>query len=110
MKITYIDDRFATGAQIGPEEVGQLAKAGFGVIICARPDGEDKGQPDAALIARAAAEYGIAFLHVPMRGRVVPEEAISAICSAWSDSSAPIFAYCRSGARAAALHDLVRGS
>lgn len=108
MHMTYIDDLYATGAQIGPEQVDQLVQAGFRAIICARPDGEDKGQPDAALLANAAEDRGIAFLHLPMASREVPEASAEAFRLVWPDLPKPVFAYCRSGARAAALYSVVR--
>lgn len=108
MQITPIDDLFTTGAQIEPEQIDALVQAGFRAIICARPDGEERGQPDAAVIAKAAEDRGLAFLHLPMLARAVPAASAQALRLVWPELPKPVFGYCRSGARAAALYDAVR--
>lgn len=109
MQMTPIDDLFAAGGQIGPEQIDAIVEAGFRAIICARPDGEERGQPDAAVIAKAAEDRGMAFLHFPMTSRAVPEASAAALRMVWPDLPKPVFGYCRSGARAAVLYDAIRG-
>src|SRR3546814_18077986 len=47
MKFTKLTSRLSTSPQIRPDEVEEVAAAGFRSIICNRPDGEDQGQPAA---------------------------------------------------------------
>ena len=53
-----IDPNFAIAGQILPADVKKVAEAGFKTIVCARPDGEEPGQPTFAAISAAAANSG----------------------------------------------------
>lgn len=89
------------GGQITPEDMAALQAGGIGLIICARPDGEDPGQPDFALLARAAHAAGLRALHVP-----VTDYLDGAMLAQVAGALAPglaVYGFCRSGARAEAL-------
>jgi Putative phosphatase (DUF442) len=47
MELTKLTHRLSTSPQIRPEEVADIAAAGFRSIVCNRPDGEEQGQPTA---------------------------------------------------------------
>lgn len=98
-----IDANFATSGQITVADLPKIAQAGFKTILCARPDNEEPGQPRFAEIARAAEAAGLAAVHIPVSGMlgegqlIRMEEALKAL-------PAPLFGYCRSGARAGSLY------
>ena len=108
MSITKISDDFFVGPQIQPADVAALAQNGFSAVICNRPDNEQFGQPSAEAIGRAAAEAGLKFHYIP----VVPGQAgrteVEAMAEALRAADGPVFAYCRSGARATSLYQAAR--
>ena len=110
MSITKISDEFFVGPQIEPKDVAVLAQQGFRAIICNRPDHEQPGQTTAAAVGRAASEAGLAFHHIPVvPGQAGPAE-VEAMARALKASDGPVFAYCRSGARASGLYQAARGA
>lgn len=107
MNLKTIDDRFDATGQIRPEDVGTLAELGYGAIVCARPDGEDAGQPAFADIAREAERHGLRALHYPMSGVPSPEQ-VASFSQALTHIEGRILGYCRSGARAGTLYTAAR--
>ena len=101
-----IDENITVSSQIRPDDVAELARAGFRAIICNRPDGEDEGQPAAQDIRTAAEAAGLAFHHIPTVSGQFPEEAVAAFRAARQSAGGPVFAYCRSGTRCATLDAL----
>ena len=77
--IRRIDDSISVAPQITPEDVAEIAAAGFTAIVNNRPDDEEGGQPEGDAI-RAAAEA----------------------------AGGPVLAYCRSGTRSCNLWALAR--
>jgi uncharacterized protein (TIGR01244 family) len=98
-----LDSDFAVAAQISPADLPRIAEAGFKTILCARPDHEEPGQPDFSLIAKAASEAGLEAVHIPVSG-AVGEGQLIRMGNALRDLPKPMFAYCRSGARAGSLY------
>lgn len=102
MQIKAIDDRLSVGPQIAPEDVAALKARGFRSVVCNRPDGEEWGQPAFAEIERAAFAEGLETRHIPVAGQPTPEQA-ARFAAALREMPGPVFAYCRSGARAGML-------
>ncbi|CDF85541.1 hypothetical protein PKB_4216 [Pseudomonas knackmussii B13] len=98
-----LDDGFAVAAQIRPEDIPELAAAGFRTLICNRPDGEAADQPGSDAIARAAQAHGIDFVHIPVVSGAIDEAAVAAFATALAERPGPLLAYCRSGMRSASL-------
>ncbi len=98
-----ISKDFAIAGQIRPDQVKAIADAGYGTILCARPDNEEPGQPSFAEIARAAEEAGLKAVHIPVSGPL-SEGALIRMEQAMKEVPMPIFGYCRSGARAGSLY------
>ena len=78
MSIAVVSKTLAVAPQLAPETLRQAAGAGYRVLICNRPDGEEAGQPDAAAMHAAATEAGMEFHHIPVSGGAFPDEAIAA--------------------------------
>jgi uncharacterized protein (TIGR01244 family) len=74
-----------------------LADQGVRRIVSHRPDGEEPGQPTAALMGEAAQAAGLQFVHVPVAGMPGPD-AIHATATALEDG-VPTLMFCRSGTR-----------
>ncbi|MCA3693833.1 TIGR01244 family sulfur transferase [Aquidulcibacter sp.] len=104
-----ITPNFSASPQISVADVAQAARDGFTAIICNRPDYEDGGQIEAAQIAKACAEHGLSFTHIPISGGI-PEEAVPLMREALAASSGPVLAYCRSGTRSTNLWALAEAS
>lgn len=106
MNIRQITDDFSVSPQIAPEEVAEIKALGFRSILCNRPDGEEWGQPAFAEIASAAATAGLPAVHVPVVSGQITEADVDAFRAAVAELPAPVFAYCRSGARCQNLWQL----
>jgi uncharacterized protein (TIGR01244 family) len=98
-----IDASFAVAAQIDPSDLPRIAEAGFKTILCARPDHEEPGQPDFAVIAKAAKLAGLQAVHIPVSG-MLGEGQLIRMEKVLKEMPSPIFGYCRSGARAGSLY------
>ena len=51
MDIRTINDEYAVTAQISLDDLSQIKAQGFKSIVCHRPDAEDPGQPDFAVLS-----------------------------------------------------------
>lgn len=101
-----IDDNFAVTGQLQPAQMQAVADAGFKAVICARPDGEEPGQPSFKQVAEAARAAGLAVAHIPVSGQL-SEGGLIRMQQALVDMPRPILGYCRSGARAGSLYAAV---
>lgn len=105
MPINKISDLFSASKQISPEDVSKISDAGFKVIICNRPDGEEAGQPTADEIGAACKAEGVAFYHLPFQGTDLTLELVDEFRTVMDNAEGPVFAYCRSGQRCAHLYE-----
>ncbi len=85
--------------QISLDSLPDLARSGVRRIISNRPDGEDPGQPPAAVVEVAAREAGLDFAWIPVSGLPGPEQ-VSAVAALLADG-VPTVMFCRSGMRSA---------
>ncbi len=106
MRVGQLSDRFYVCGQISVDDVGPIARFGIRTIINNRPDNEDAGQPTSAEIARAAAEHGLDYLHVPVVSGAITAENVAEFNLACATAASPILLFCRSGARCATLWQL----
>lgn len=100
------DDVF-TGPQISPADIPDLVAQGFRSIICNRPDHEEAGQPEYAVIERAARAAGLEISYVPMDPVTFDDRDEDAFIDALKRLPHPVLAYCKSGARSTMLYSLV---
>ena len=108
LELRRLTNDFAVSGQIWPEQVPDIAAAGFKAIICNRPDGEVADQPMAASIETAAKEAGLSFYNIPVSPAGMTYESVDLTKAALSEVAGPVFAYCRSGARSTNLWQFVR--
>lgn len=90
------------GGQIDIVTLTALAEQGVMSFINNRPDNEGHMQPSSGSLAKAAAELGIDYRHIPMAGGLTPHTLSSSV-EAYADMPRPIVAFCASGMRSAAL-------
>jgi len=103
VKIVSVSEAFAVSPQIQPEDMRGLADAGFGTVICNRPDGEEPHQPDVASIREAAQAAGLAFHHIPVSGGEFPPVAVKAFAKVREEANSKVLAFCRTGTRSITL-------
>ena len=106
MKLASVSETFAVSPQIRPEEMRDVASAGYRTVICNRPDGEEPGQPSAASMREAAEEAGLVFHHIPVSGGEFPPDAIRAFARVREKADGKVIAYCRTGTRSITLDAL----
>jgi uncharacterized protein (TIGR01244 family) len=103
MELRSINDEYAVSPQISVEDVDQLQALGYKSIVCHRPDDEDPGQPDFAVIAARAAALGIETAHIPISGPPA-SDAVLAMVDALDELPKPMLGYCRSGNRSTIIY------
>ena len=108
MDIRQIDEGYAVSGQISPDEVRDIAAAGYRTIICNRPDGEAPDQPAFAEIERAAVAAGLSVYYVPVVSGQLTKDDVDAMAEALGETQGPVLAYCRSGARSTNIYGIVQ--
>ncbi len=99
MKIVQLSDTVSVSEQITPQNVAEIAAAGFKVIVNNRPDGEAQNQPSSTDISRAAEEAGLRYYHLPITGYNFPGDDPELMTSLMNNLDEPVLAFCRSGTR-----------
>ncbi|MDD7973328.1 TIGR01244 family sulfur transferase [Roseinatronobacter alkalisoli] len=99
MDIRHLTDTYAVSPQITPDDVADIAEAGFTTVICNRPDGEIPPEVQADAIGRAVEEAGLRFIINPVIGGAITMENVTAQGAALTGSDGPVLAYCASGNR-----------
>lgn len=100
-----LTDSLSVSGQILPEQMSDIAQAGFKVVVCNRPDHEEPGQPLTADMAEAASKAGLDFVSIPVVGGAITDQAVQDFSDVLK-SSTPVFAYCRTGTRSTFLWSL----
>ena len=110
-KFIPLSDRFWVAPQIAPADAAEAAKEGMTLIVNNRPDGEAPGQPKSAEIAKAAADAGLAYVHIPVDGSGISPGHISALKKALEENKdGKVLAFCRSGTRSTILRAYLQAS
>ncbi|WP_371228341.1 TIGR01244 family sulfur transferase [Roseovarius sp. 2305UL8-3] len=103
MDLRTLSPSYSVSPQITPEDIHELAGAGFKSVMCNRPDGEELGQPDFASIEAVAKAEGLEVRWVPIISGSVHQSDLDAFRTALEEMPRPMLAYCRSGTRCAML-------
>jgi sulfide:quinone oxidoreductase len=107
--IRPLSETLSVSGQIDPQDMAELAAAGFRSVICNRPDDEDPGQPSFASISAAAQAAGLVAVHQPVRPGGVTAVDAEVFGRHYDGLPKPVLAYCRSGARCTSLWSMSRG-
>jgi sulfide:quinone oxidoreductase len=110
MTFTSITPGFSVSSQLSPDDLRAAAAQGFRSIISNRPDGEDPDQPAAAAIREQAKALGMDFAHIPVVPSAITDADAAAMAQALAQMPAPVLAFCRSGARATKLWNMVEAA
>lgn len=94
-----VTDTFSTSPQIDLADVAKAKADGVMLIIDNRPDGEEPAAPQSGDVAKAAAEAGIRFVHIPVVGGPTPEQVSAMRAAIDKTGGGKVLAYCRSGTR-----------
>ena len=103
-----LDDSISVSPQITPEQVAEAEAAGVTMIINNRPEGEEAGQPEGAVIAAAAEAAGIGYRAIPVTHAGFSANQLVEMNAALDAAGGPVLAYCRSGTRSTLLWALAR--
>ena len=101
--IRTIDSKVSVAPQILPEQMADIAAAGFVAIVNNRPDDEEPGQPTGAEIQAAAEAAGLAYTAIPVTHAGFGHGQLDAMRAALDAADGPVLAYCRSGTRSCNL-------
>lgn len=107
MNMTQLSPTLSVRPQVLPEEVAELAAAGFKGIINNRPDGEAPDQPGSSELEAAAKRHGLAYWHIPVVPGQATEEQARAFAAALREADGPVVAFCRTGNRSTGLWKMV---
>lgn len=105
-----LNDRVTVGPQIAVSDVPAIKEAGFTVLMCNRPDGEDAGQPAWAEVSAAAEAVGMQTSFLPMSNREDASAVIAEFTRVLTEAPGPVFAYCRSGTRCEILWSMAEAN
>lgn len=103
MDIRTLTPELSVAPQISPDDVAQLAAAGFRSIVCNRPDNEEEGQIAFADIARVANAHGLQAAHLPVISGQVQDDQAMQMAGALAELPTPVLAFCRTGTRSTML-------
>jgi uncharacterized protein (TIGR01244 family) len=106
MSATKINERLTIASQPDAAAFADIAAQGFAAIINVRPDEEEAGQPGNAAERSAAKNVQLGYSLVPVTGPTITEADVRAFQQAAAASKGPVFAHCKSGARALTLYTL----
>ncbi|MDG1530017.1 MAG: TIGR01244 family sulfur transferase [Paracoccaceae bacterium] len=103
MELKNLADGLSVSEQVLPSDMNAIKDAGFGGIICNRPDGEEAGQPTFDEIATAAKAAGLKVIHQPIIPGQISQSDAEDFANMVSTMSGPVLAFCRTGARSSML-------
>ena len=103
-----LSPQFAVAGQLTEADLEAAASQGYHTVINNRPDGEEPGQPSAALLAAKANALGLGYVEIPVFPGQLTYEMLDQTEAAIAGANGPVLAFCRSGNRSATLWALMR--
>ena len=107
LPLTQHSSLLSTAPQASPEDMKQVAQAGFMSVMNNRPDfegGED--QPTAASVEQAAQSQGMTFYNLPFSGSDLSPKLALEFARVLGHAKKPILVYCRTGTRSTAIFNM----
>lgn len=108
MQICLVDDTISVAPEILPDDMAEIAAAGFTAIVNNRPDDEEGGQPEGDAIRAAAEAAGLSYTAIPITHAGFSGNQVDAMVTALEAAGGPVLAFCRSGTRSCNLWALAR--
>lgn len=106
MDIRRITPDYAVSPQIAPEDLPEIAAAGFRTVICNRPDSEIPMELSSEVMRIAAEAAGLRFVDNQVTHQTMTPERIAKQAEAMAEG--PTLAYCASGTRSSVLWSLAQ--
>ncbi|MGO1246234.1 MAG: TIGR01244 family sulfur transferase [Oceanisphaera sp.] len=103
MEIKSVTADFSVADQVTGDDLVALKNAGFGTVICNRPDGEASEQPSAAALAEQARSLGLNWYWLPITPGQFTSANVSEFKQLVSATDEPVLAFCRTGTRSITL-------
>lgn len=111
LALTKISDDYSVAPQITPDDIAEIAQAGFKTIINNRPDQEGgQDQPTSAAIEAAAHAAGIQYVYIPVVPNAILPAQVAAFKQAYDAAAKPALGFCRTGNRAANMLKLAQSN
>lgn len=101
--IKRITPFFSVAPQIQLDDLTAIAAAGFQTVINNRPDGEGEGQVSSDNLAKAAADLGLDYHHLPIIPGKIGDDNVTDFVELLSKVRGPVLAFCRTGTRSTSL-------
>jgi uncharacterized protein (TIGR01244 family) len=108
--VRRLSDMFAAAPQIMPDDIGELAAAGFRHIVNNRPDSEVPPDLAGASIEAAARAAGLGYVAIPVDHAGLSPAQVEALCTLLDGGDGPVLGYCRSGTRSTMLWALAEAA
>lgn len=108
--IRRLSDRFAAAPQIRPEDMSEIAAAGFGHIVNNRPDSEVGPELAGAAVEAAARAAGLGYTAIPIDHSGFSAGQVEALSAVLAGAEKPVLGYCRSGTRSTLLWALAEAA
>ena len=104
LPLLSLDDRVAVAGQLRPDDMQEIAAAGYVAVVNNRPDGEAMfGQPRTADLRKAAEAAGLVFLDLPFSGPRAQPDQVRAFADLLAGRPGRVVAFCKSGMRSSLL-------
>ena len=104
LSLLPVDDRVSVSGQLDPNDMKDVAAAGFTAVVNNRPDGEAFfGQPKTADLRSAAEAAGLKVLDLPFPGPRATPDQVRALADLLASGDDRVVAFCKSGMRSALL-------
>jgi sulfide:quinone oxidoreductase len=103
MQITTLSPTFSVSPQLLAQDLDEVARRGFRMVVNNRPDGEEPGQPVSAELEAAARKLGLDYRHIPVVPGGLTESEAEDFAAACRAARGPVLAFCRTGARSTKL-------
>ena len=103
-----IAPNFGVSSMITEGDMPALVEHGVKSIINNRPDGEGFGLPDSGELGEAAGRHGLDYRYIPIIHGGMTRDNLLDFESALEDLEGPVIAFCNSGARSAAIYNIVK--
>lgn len=108
MNLIPLSSDLSVSGQIAPEDLLEIARAGFKAVVCNRPDGESPDQLTFQALSAAASNAGLVMAYLPVISGQVTQDHAREFGVLLGQLPKPVVAYCRSGMRSAMLWVLLQ--
>lgn len=103
-KFSALASNVAVAPQIGDADFSTIAALGFKSVLNLRPDDETGEFLKSGDAGRVAEAFGLDYRYMPVHCHcITDEEQVEGFAEAIAELPGPVFAYCKSGTRAAIL-------